>query len=340
MNGDCDSIRPLVFAAVEDGLADEERAAVAAHLARCAPCRREMEAERALTRLLRRRAAGGAAIPRRRAWRRPAAAALVLGLGLAAVLSVLGGQPAYGSATPCTLTLGMRIEGGPAAPLLARNHLDVPRREVLTLRVRGLGALFVAGPAVLDLDRTADGWKTALLAGRLQATIDDGARLVVTSVFGERVLGAGMQVVSLDPASFASDGAEAADEPVELFHAGLDLFFVAEDPAGAEPLLRAALAAAESAGDRTLASDARFYLAAALGRQERWAAAVEVQEEWLRLSPGDGARHYVLFFQGRYLERLGRAAEARECWRTIEREDPASPLLESLPAGARSGAEE
>ncbi len=331
MNTECETIRPRLFEIVEDERTADERAEIAAHLATCEACRRELLEERALTELLRRprTAHDVKPLPRLR-WLRHVAAVLLVAGALLVVDALMGGTPAYGSNTPSTLNLSMTFEEGPSAPLRSHNHLEVPLDSVHFLNLLGTGTIRVAGPAVLDLDRTADGWKVTLLRGRIHAELEEDADMIVTSVFGERMLGGGAHVLSLEPSSFSPD-ARGSDgpSPAELFNLGLDEFFDRENMAAAEAYFRAVLEREEL--DRDLQSQTLFFLAASLGRQEDFTNALEVQEEWFRLDADREARHYVLFFHGLYHEYLGNRDEAWKCWNTIRDEDPESELLESIP---------
>ncbi len=328
MNPDCERIRPLLFEVVDGGVSLGRRAEVAAHLVTCEGCRNALAEERALSDLLRRR-------PKEALLRRPspfrhlgkAAAVLLLATALLLGTDLLGGTPAYGSITPSTLSLSMTFESGATKPLSSHNHFEVPLDSVHSLDLTGCASLRVAGPAVLDLDHGEAGWKLTLLRGRIQVHVEEAASLTVTSLHGRRELTAGSHVVSLDAASFAAgSGDPVAHAATERFHEGLDLFFEEERMAEAERAFRAVL---ESPGiDIDLHSQALFYLFAALGRQDRYAAAIEVQEQWLQLDADREFRSYVLYFKGLYHQALGEAVEAEACWETIRVEEPDSELIE------------
>jgi hypothetical protein len=105
---------------------------------------------------------------------------------------------------------------------------------------------------------------------------------------------------------------------------GHKAFFTDEDFAAAERAYRAALAH-PSATDEQKAR-AHFYLGASLGRQLKYAEAVEVQATWLASYPKDASRHYVLLFQGIYHRALGHERQAVAAWQAILDEAPDSDL--------------
>ncbi len=326
---ECQRIRPLLFEVVDEAAGREERAAVAAHLAACEDCRRELREERALSELLRRPRAEGARQKRQAPLRLLGKAAAVLLFAALALfgLDALSETPAYGSISAATLSLSMTVESARPEPLDAHNHFAIPLDSVYTLDLAGVAVLRIAGPAVVDLDHGEEGWKATLLRGRIRAEVAEGARLLVSTLLGQRELAAGSHLVALDAGS-----AEAS----ELLHAGLDLFFEHQEMAEAERIFRLALEAPDL--DAELRSQVLFYLAAALGRQDALEQAIEVQDEWLRLDAEPDARAYVLYFHGLYHEALGNPDEARECWRAIRAEDPESELLEGIELEERAPA--
>ncbi|MFH0946860.1 MAG: zf-HC2 domain-containing protein [Planctomycetota bacterium] len=330
MMNECDAIRPLLFEAIEEELTGSDRQRVTTHLAICEDCRRELAEERALTELLRRPRPAPSRFPLLRSpLVRRVAALLVMGLCLFAVARVFNNSTAYGSIEPSTLSLTMTFEDGRVAPLESQNHLVIPFDSVTVLKVLGTASIRVPGPAVLDLDRTTVGWKLALLRGRIQATIEESASLTVTSAFGMRVLEPGQHLLASDAASFSQDDpGQDAPSPDQLFKLGLDEFFDYERMEQAESYFRAILAR-DDAGE-AVRSQALFYLAASLGRQKKYAEAIEIQARWLQQNPHDDSRHHVLFFQGLYHQYLGHAQEAQECWQIIADEDPESALLERV----------
>ena len=336
MNADCEPIRLLLFEVVDGGVSLGRRAEVAAHLVTCEECRNALAEERALSEILRRR-------PKEALLRRPspfrhigspfrhpgrAAAVLLLATALFLGTGLLGGTPAYGSITPSTLSLSMTFESGATKPLSSHNHFEVPLDSVHSLDLTGCASLRVAGPAVLDLDWHGEaGWKLTLLRGRVQVHVEEAASLTVTSLHGLRELIAGSHVVSLDPGSFTTNSGESETQAAtERFHEGLDLFFEEESMAEAEQAFRAVLENSEI--DIDLHSQALFYLFAALGRQNLYAAAIEAQEQWLQLDVDRESRSYVLYFKGLYHQALGEATEAAACWETIRVEEPDSELIE------------
>ena len=329
MTEPCTSIRPLLFELADGALEGPVRARATAHVASCDDCRDELTRERKLTEQL------GRPRPTVRSFVVPtfvrrAAAVLLVGAGLFGAVRLITGGEAYGSIQPASLTVSMTFEDGRVFPLRSQNHVEVPFGSVTRLNVVGTTTLRVTGPAVLDLDRTEEGWKATLMRGRMHARVEDAARLVVSSVFGVRTLGPGEHAVACDAASFAvAADPDAAVSAGELLDRGLDEFFEQKRMEVAEFCLRAATEHADA--DPDIHSRALFYLGAALGRQKKYAEAIEVKDDWLTRYPHDDGRHYLLYFKGHYHRELGQEEEARECWRTIAEENPTSKLLERVP---------
>jgi len=311
----CASIRPLLFAFHEDALDETGRARVDAHLAGCAACRRALAAEARLTAAL-------TQAPRRRRLAFPLAGAVA-----AALLAGLLLQPraAYGSIQPTALTPEMTLRDGRRRPLERANHVAVPTGERCAIEIRGVGRIEAEGPAVFELDLADGRWKLTLLRGDVRVEVVRGAELVAVTLRGRRVLGAGPQGICLqagdeEPAPPPADGPDAA----ALMDRGHKAFFTDQDFVAAEKAYRAALAHPSATAEQK--ARAHFYLAAALGRQEKYAEAVEVQADWLAKYPEDASRHYVLLFHGIYLRALGREREAVAAWQAIVDEAPDSDL--------------
>lgn len=320
----CEELRPLLFALLESEVTGPERSNLLAHLAVCTACRGELLAEQALNGLL-------APLPKaaarklRHPWLARIAALLVIGLGWAALAFLLSEPRAYGSIAPTSLLPSMTLADGNVVPLQSHNHLEVPLQELVGIEISDVAMLHVIGPAVLELDRGPDRWKLVLLKGQVRARIQQGQDLLVTSLFGAQTVGAGDHVLSAAALLFgAQEPPESGPDVGELLQQAIEKFFREEDMAAAEKLLRAALERKDISAEQQ--SQALFYLGGALGRQQKFAEAIEVQSEWLRQNPEDSTRHYVLLFQGIYHRSLGQTAEARECFQTILREAPESEL--------------
>ncbi len=325
----CERTRRLLHVVLEGEADRGERREVEAHLRTCSACRREMERERVLSALLDPRST------RRSTQSRLAAAAMRL-VPVTALVSVvitlawlLQAPAAYGSIAPMRYLPSLELESGASVPLRAHSHIVVPTQEVQTIQIQDEGTLRIVGPAVVDLDRTEEGWKLVLLRGQAEIELLASAHLEVTSVHGVRQLGAGRHVARLDAGWFrASEDQGGSQEeqaaPSELLAEGHRLFFQVEDFVAAEAsYLAARLHAAASAEERR---QAFFYQLAAVGRQERYEDALALGEAYLELYPEDESATYVLFFQGVYSSRLGRAEDARAAWEAVIERDPDSDL--------------
>jgi tetratricopeptide (TPR) repeat protein len=77
---------------------------------------------------------------------------------------------------------------------------------------------------------------------------------------------------------------------------------------------------------------AHFYELAALGRQQRYAEALELGRAYLAAYPNEAGAPCVLFFQGVYLEKLGRTTEARAAWEAVLARESDTPLAASARA--------
>lgn len=316
---DCATIQPLLFAALEDGLAPETDARLAAHLSACAPCRAELVAERSLTSLL-----GGVPLARRNFARRALPGALAATLVAGALVSFLASEPrAYGSSSPQRLTLpALAWQEGEERPLAAMNHLELSDRDRVTYHIDGVGTLTAVGPAAFELDGASEGWKLVLLRGEVVAEIDPGGELLAVTAHGARALTAGRHVVDLLPPSSTS----STGSPGELIARGIEAFFQADDMPAAERDFRAA--AEHPAATDEQKNQALFYWSAALSRLERYEESLTVSRRWLELYPDDEKRDYVLFFEGVHQQRLGRTEEARRTWEGILEEFPDSNMVE------------
>jgi tetratricopeptide (TPR) repeat protein len=319
-----------------------ERREVRAHLEICPPCRLEMERERTLSTLL--------DSNRLRARRRLVTAAIGLAPvgALASLLLVLAwlfqAPAAYGSIAPKRYLPSLELESGATVPLRAHNHIVVPTQEVQTIQIEGEGTLRIVGPAVVELERTDEGWKLVLLRGQAEIELHPGAQLEVASVHGERWLRAGTYVARLDPAWFVpseewSGAPQEKESSSELLARGHRQFYQEEDFVAAEASYLAARMHPDASVDER--RQAWYYQLAAVGRQERYEDALELGEAYLEAYPEDESATYVLYFQAEYYSRLGRDEEAREAWEGVIERDPESELAalarSSLGAPARSG---
>jgi hypothetical protein len=325
----CENLRALFHVLLEGEAEERERAAVHAHLAVCVDCRGEFARERALNRWLlatpvqpEQPARPG---PRRR-WFALAglAAALVI------VWSLLPTPRAYGSIQRTSLLATLTRQDGASVPLEAHNHLELTAPDQHSVRLAGHGLLALAGPAVLELDRIEDargaGWKLVLLRGTVELTLEPGARVLVTSVYGERELGAGRHVARLEPRWFAcATTMEPVGAPSELLARGHALLFQDDDPAAAAPLYAAARAHPSASADERC--QAHFYEWAARARRDE-PGAFALGEEFLALWPEDEGAAYVRYFQGLAHARAGRADAARAAWSAVLAREGDTPLAE------------
>ncbi|MEW6746712.1 MAG: zf-HC2 domain-containing protein [Planctomycetota bacterium] len=330
---DCEAVRPLLVATLENEVTAEERELVLAHLSTCTACCSAAISEKALTSLM-----GGVrrtAAPRLHArWLTALAAVLLIGITVALVSVLLGPSAAQGSMAwrsisidPSMIYPSLIVQDDRVLPLQDNNHLDIPVYSESVVQIPGTGEVTIVGPAALDLDRTQEGWKLALMRGEVRVRVENAARLLVTSVLGQRWLTAGNEVVSITPACFALAQSQSDQTtPAEILDLGHRAFFQLQDMAAAERHYRAALAHPDLTSDQK--SQALFYLGASLGRQDKFKEAIEIGNQWLELCPQDDARHYVLLFQGIYQQRLGNTNEARRCWQVILDEAPQSELAE------------
>ncbi len=326
----CNYIRPLLFAFDEGQLESSEHEDVQEHIAECRDCRFELEAEHRLTAVLTRRTQRSI---RRWAW---PAAGLVAATLLGAFLIVP--PAAYGSIQPHELTLQMKVQDGALRPLARANLIEVLTGDACTVRIDGVGVLDVPGPAVFRLDHERGEWALTLLRGTVHADLT--ARMLAVTASGRRALAVGAQW--LKPGPWPPKGPLPGNEPTvaELMAAGQRAFFklVDGDMSAAERYFKAASEHADASPAEK--ARARFFHGAALGRQKKYAEAVEVQGRWLKAYPEDKLRHYVLLFQGTYLRKLGREPDAVAAWKLIIDEAPKSSLADQARhnAGVRPAA--
>jgi tetratricopeptide (TPR) repeat protein len=344
-NEGCERVQRLLHVVIEGEAERSERREVRAHLELCPLCRREMERERTLSALL------DPGLRSRGARRRLVAAAIGLApvgavASLVLVLAWLLHAPsAYGSIAPKRCLPSLELETGASVPLRAHNHIVVPAREVQTIQIEDEGMLRLVGPAVVELDRTDEGWKLVLLRGQADLDLVPGAHLEVASVHGLRELGGGSYVARLDPTWFARTGGggssrDAQDSSSELLARGHRQFFQEEDFVAAEASYVAARMHPDATPDER--RTAWFYQLAAVGRQERYEDALELGAAYLEAYPADESATYVLYFQGEYSSLLGRSEEARAAWEALIERDPDSDLAklarQRLGAPARAAA--
>jgi len=72
--------------------------------------------------------------------------------------------------------------------------------------------------------------------------------------------------------------------------------------------------------------NAAFYHLADVGNAGRYEEALELGKAYLEAYPEHATATYVLFFQGVYFSRLGRAEEARAAWEAVIAKDPDADL--------------
>lgn len=373
MNG-CDDVRARLAAFDEGELPPDERDVVLVHLAGCAACEAELERERTLTRRL----VACAAAPRPRAGRLrrglvalAAAAALLLAL----LPWMASGPEAYGRATLAALPVArdgtlppleefgrVALEG--AAPrsfaLLASNHFVVAPGERLRVELAGVATLEARGPVRFELERGEARWKLVLLAGSVAAELAPDSSLFVVSALGETTLEGGRYALELEAALFVPEPDDGTT-PAELLQRAHAAFFTPAHASILKGLPRAAeldrFAAAEGLYQRVLddprssaeqRDDALFYRVAAIARQERWEDALAAGRELIAQRPDHPSIAYVTFFQGHYLQQLGRLDEARDAYGRVLALDPQGEMakhaqaalaaLDGAGAGARAGA--
>src|SRR5262245_53994515 len=113
---ECEEMRVLLFALLENEVTADEKQDALAHLTACADCRSEMLAEQAMTGLM-----GGPperrARSRMRRWLAPLATVVLAGAGLVAAFSILEQPRAYGSIAPSCLSPSMTLADGKIVPL-------------------------------------------------------------------------------------------------------------------------------------------------------------------------------------------------------------------------------
>ncbi len=327
----CERVREMLHVLLEGEAKRSERLEVEAHLERCAACRRELERERSLSELLdahftARRAPGPIVATLRR---------LVPVTGVVSILIALSwllpGPAAYGSIEPAHLLPSLAFERGARVPLGAHNHLVVGPQEARTIEITGVGTLRFVGPAVVELDRGDDGWKLVLLRGQVEIDLVPGGRLEVASVHGVRELEGGLHVARLYASWFgapagAAPAQDEGDSPGELLARAHRQCFGEKAYVAAEASYQAVRDHPDASADER--RQAHFYQLAAVANQGRNEDALALGEEFLATYPEDESATYVLFFQGVYLERLGRIEEAHAAWREVVARDPAADLAD------------
>ena len=319
MSGDCARYRRLLFLDLEGACTPDERRALREHVAACAACAGEREAERALGALLgspsaaqrppRARARGWLALG--------GAAALLLGAQL-----ITAGRPAYGSIHSARL-LTVTWQDGASERLEEANHLRIPAGASALVAVEGVGTVGAVGPAVFELDKTPAGWKVCLFRGQLELAVHEGASLSVSSEAGTRVVGGGEWVVDLNGGFFEERAVAPLDSVAALLNRGLGVFVSRRWEEGARDL-QAVLVHPDLDAEKR--GQALFYLAAVQCNLDRHAEALRTVDAWLAESPDDhSGRESALSWRGSCLWELGRREEAQAQWRAVLAEFPSTP---------------
>ena len=343
----CESIRPLLFVALEGQLDRDERVLVNAHLAYCESCRSFERSERAMTDLLDPIDRVPRAVPTWRVAR--IAATLAIVAALAVLLFVLPAATPAGSIVERRLGPEMTWVGASKTELRLSNHMSVPRFGSITIELPSGLRLDATGPARFELDLVGDRWKVIVLSGVMRVRAEKADCLVVVNRAGHRVLGAGSYLLTIDSIR-PQDKAKGRShgDIASLIASGQRLFYAEQSKpnGGSKQVERVNMAAAEKCfrsalADRRMTDEQRntalFYLGACQSRQGRNADALATGERWLKLFPNDAQRSYVLFFQAAYHERLGRPAEARRIREQIIAEDPDSTMAGHARTSLRHG---
>ncbi len=340
-NPTCDSIRPLLFLAIEGEIDDRQRLDVHAHLAICERCRSWESGERALTALLTESAKRLEATTRgsghgaRARFYSLAAAALAAAL----ILFLLPAAAPRGSVTQRQLGPDRGWTVAAERAIVGRDVIEVPARAAATVELGDDIRLEAVGPAGFALTSDDDGWHVAVLDGSVLAIITGKGKL---STAGTAALGAGHW--RLEPNAVSREQPLPAQEPqpqtpaprpgaarhgaADLVARGISRFAQVgftlpgqlreADRAhllAARELLENALATATA--DTDAEREALFYMACTLGRLGRDEESFAFEKRYLERFPDGDEATLVRHYMACHLLNVGRRDEARAMFRRV-----------------------
>ncbi len=192
----CEQFRTFIYCLDEpfadSGLSPDERKQLSQHLLTCDHCRQIRNLERDLTNQLVEKftpssTPSGKPIVLHRFLNLPVLIACSILMGVSIWISGLligsGNRAApfvdstaftkvsFGSIVSKPI-VGGSFENAEPRLLDSNNHIDLPSGSSALVELSETGRVDVIGPAVLEIDRTSQGWKITLVSGRIKATLN------------------------------------------------------------------------------------------------------------------------------------------------------------------------